>query len=258
MKFRFATFSILLVIISTQLVILPGCTVVRSIAGANVDHEQYAKAREAASLETRYRGALRLADRLQKGEDPGKADIVLQLQEEFLLRMLQQLRGREGWLDAETRYRIDSVDAKMYPGSALVTLNLLAQNEGYGVDVRLLMDCQLALIPDGDALILEFEPYNVSPAATAGGLLSPAERLIEDVIRVKLGSMKEEFPPMRLPMGFDDNLSIDGTTSRVKGTPNLVITTPRRIVDYKLRIVDVLLFENVALIGINLESLAVR
>lgn len=255
---RAALITIALVISSIQLVTLQGCAVVHSFAGANVDHEQYAKAREAASLETRYRGALRLADRLQRGPDPGKADIVLQFQEEFLLRMLQQLRGRTGWLDAETRYRIDSVDAQMYPGSALVTLNLLAQNDGYGVDVRLLMDCQLALIPDGDALILEFEPYNVSPAATAGGLLSSAERLIEDVIRVKLGTMKEQFPPMRMPMGFDDSINIDGTTSTVKGTPNLVITAPRRIVDYKLRITDVLLFDNVALVGINLESIAVR
>ncbi|MBE0644780.1 MAG: hypothetical protein IH600_11920, partial [Bacteroidetes bacterium] len=238
------------------LVSLQGCAVVRSVAGANVDHERYEKAREAASLETRYRGALLLADRLQKGDDPTKADIVVQLQEEFLVRTLQQLCGREGWLDAETRYRIDSVAARMFPGSALVTLNLLARSEGYGVDVRLLMDCQLALIPDGDALLLEIEPYNVTPAASAGGLLAPAERLIEDVIRVKLGTMKEQFPPMRLPLGFDDNISIDGTSSKVKGTPNLVITAPRRIVDYKLRVKDVLLFDRIALVGINLESIA--
>jgi hypothetical protein len=250
--------KLLVVISAILLAALQGCAVVRTMAGANVDHERYEKAREAASLETRYRGALRLADRLQKGDDPGKAEIVLLLQEEFLVRTLQQLRGREGWLDAETRYRIDSVHARMYPGSALVTLNLVARNEGYGVDVRLLMDCQLALIPDGDAIILEIEPYNVSPAATAGGLLSAADRMIEDVIRVRLGTMKDQFPPMRLPMGFDDNLSIDGTTTKVKGTPNLLINAPRRIVDYKLRIVDVLLFDNVALVGINLESIAVR
>jgi hypothetical protein len=248
----------LIVISAILLITLQGCAVVRSMAGANVDHESYEKAREAASLEMRYRGALRLADRLQRGGDPGKADIVVKFQEEFLVRTLQQLRGREGWLDAETRYRIDSVHAWMHPGSALVTLNLAARNEGYGVDVRLLMDCQLALIPDGDALILEFEPYNVSPAVSAGGLFATAERLIEDVIRVKLGTMKDQFPPMRLPMGFDENIGIDGTTSKVSGTPNLVITAPRRVVDYKLRITDVLMFDKLALVGINLESIAVR
>lgn len=240
------------------LVCLQGCTVVRSIAGANVDHERYAKAREAASLETRYRGALRLAERLQRGADPADADIVLQLQEDFLVRTLQQLRGRTGWLDRETSYRIDSVDAAMFPGSALVTLDLRARSEGYGVDVRLLMDCQLAIIPDGDALLLEFEPYNVTPAATAGGMLAAAEELIEDVIRIKLGTLKEQFPPLRLPMAFDDMIAIDGTSSRVKGKPNLVISSPRRLVDYKLRVTDVLLFDRIALVGITLESIAVR
>lgn len=247
-----------LLIAGVLLVTLQGCTVVRTMAGANVDHEQYAKAREAASLETRYRGALRLADRLQKGKDPADADIVLQLQEDFLVRTLQQLRGRQGWLDAETSYRIDSVAAEMHPGSALVTLNLLARNGAYGVDVRLLMDCRLALIPDGDAIVLEIEPYNVTPAATAGGMLSAATELIEDVIRVKLGTMKDQFPPMRLPMGFDDQIAIDGTSSKVKGKPNLVINAPRRIIDYKLRVADVLLFDKVALVGINLESIEVR
>jgi hypothetical protein len=237
---------------------LQGCTVVRSVAGANVDREQYAKAREAASLETRYRGALQLADRLRKNDDPGSADVVLQLQEDYLVRTLQQLRGRIGWLDAETRYTIDSVNAEMHPGSALVTLNLRARQEGYGVDVRLLMDCSLALIPDGDALLLEIEPYNVTPAVTAGGVLAAAEELIEDVIRVKFGTMKEQFPPVRLPMGFDDQIAIDGTISRVSGKPNLVITAPRRLVDYRLRIKDVLLFDKVALVGVDLESIAVR
>lgn len=240
------------------LLALQGCGVVRSIAGANVDHARYARAREAASLEMRHRGALRLADRLARGKDPADADIVLTLQEDFLLRTLQQLRGRQGWLDAETSYRIDSVAADMHPGSAIVTLNILAHNAGYGVDVRLLMDCSLALIPDGDAIVLEIEPYNVTPAATAGGLLSAAMDLLEDVIRVKLGTMKEQFPPMRLPMGFDDQIAIDGTSSRITGKPNLLITAPRRLIDYTLRITDVLLFDHVALVGINLESIAVR
>jgi hypothetical protein len=248
----------ILLLAGVLLLSLQGCAVVRSVAGANVDHERYAKAREAASLETRYRGALRLADRLQGGKDPSDADIVLQLREDFLVRTLQQLRGRQGWLDKETSYRIDSVSAELHPGSALVTLNLLSRNEGYGVDVRLLMDCRLALIPDGDALLLEFEPYNVTPAATAGGMLSAATALIEDVIRVKLGTMKQQFPPMRLPMGFDDQIAIDATSSRVNGKPNLVISAPRRLIDYKLRIIDVLLFDDVAHVGINLESVAVR
>lgn len=243
------------------LILLPflqGCSLVRSFAGANVDHVRYEKARAAAALEMRYHGALRLADRLQRDPDPGSADIVLELREEFLVRTLQRLQGSEGWLDDRTSYRIDAVQAEMHPGSAIVTLDLLASNADYGVDVRLLMDCGLAFSPEGDELVMEFEPYNVIPAATAGGLLATAERLIEDVIRVRLGSLREQFPPVRLPLGFDDVTTIDGTSNRIQGTPNMHITTPRRLIDYRLRVVDVLLFDRVAVVGINLETMQVR
>ena len=161
-------------------VTLQGCSLVRSLTGSNVDHERYALAREAASLEVRHRGALQLADRLTRGRDPFDADLVLQLQEDAILRMLQTLRGRQGWIDRETRYIIDSLDGDLHPGSAYVGLHLLVHNEDYGVDVRLLMDCELAFLPEDDHLVVEFEPYNVSPDVAAGGVLSVANSLIED------------------------------------------------------------------------------
>lgn len=243
------------------LIILPllqGCGLVSSIAGGNVDRTRYAKAREAASLEVRHLAALRLSDRLVRGDDPENADLVLRLEEDLIRRMVQQLRGREGWIDAETRYVIDSLETELHHGSAFVALYLSVRSEGYDVDVGLVMDCILAFTPDDDALRVDFEPYNVSPDVSAPGLLSAAEDIIADVIRVRLGTLKEQFPPIRLPLGFDEQVPVDGTTTRVRGTPNLVITAPRRLVDYRLRIRDVLVFDDVAVVTVNLESLRVR
>ncbi|MBN1448996.1 MAG: hypothetical protein JXA28_13785 [Bacteroidetes bacterium] len=238
--------------------ILQGCGLIHSIAGGNVDHERYAKAREAASLEVRYRAALQLSDRLVRGDDPEEADLVLRLGEDFLQRMMQHLRGRTGWIDPETRYHIDSLRTALHPGSAFVALFLSVRNEGYGVDIRLVMDCILALTPDGDALRVDFEPYNITPDVSAPGLLSAAEDLIADVIRVKMGTLKQQFPPMRMPMGFDEQLAIDGNSSAMRGKLNLVITSPRRLVDYRLRVRDVLMFDHFALVTVNLESVRVR
>ena len=244
--------------IAILLPLLQGCGLVSSIAGGNVDRARYAKAREAASLEIRHLAALRLSDRLVRGDDPENADLVLRLEQDLLQRMVQQLRGRAGWIDPETRYVIDSLDAQLHHGSAFVALYLSVRSEGYDVDVGLVMDCILALTPDGDALRVDFEPYNVSPDVSAPGLLSTAEDLIADVIRVKLGTLKEQFPPIRLPLGFDELVPVDGSTTRVRGTPNLVITAPRRLVDYRLRVRDVLVFDSFALVTVNLESLRVR
>jgi hypothetical protein len=235
-----------------------GCALVRSMAGGNVDRERYELAREAAAMEIRHRAALQLSDRLLQEPDPTDADLVLQLEEDFVLRMLDQLEGRRGWLDPETPYVIDSIDGDLHHGSALVALHLRVRNEGYGVDVRLLMDCRLALLPDGDALRVEFEPYHVSPDVAAGGLLSAAEDLISDVIRVKLGTLRDQFPPMRLPLGIEDQVQIDGSVTRVQGTPNLVIDTPRRLLTYDLRLRDVLIFDRHVLVSANLASLRVK
>jgi hypothetical protein len=120
------------------------------------------------------------------------------------------------------------------------------------------MDCRLALLPDGDALRVEFEPYHVSPDVAAGGLLSAAEDLISDVIRVKLGTLRDQFPPMRLPLGIEDQVQIDGSVTRVQGTPNLVIDTPRRLLTYDLRLRDVLIFDRHVLVSANLASLRVK
>ncbi|MCB2206410.1 hypothetical protein KQI65_16825 [bacterium] len=247
--------------ISMLLLLLPlltGCSLLRSAAGGNVDRERYALAREAAALEVRHQGVLQLSDRLLRKPDPSDADLVLQLREDFILRMLAQLRGRKGWIDAETAYVIDSVDGDLYNGSALVTLHLNVRNEGYGVDVRLLMDTQLALVPDGDALRVEFEPYHVAPDVQAGGVLSAAEDIIADVIRVKLGTLREQFPPLRLPLGIDQQLTISGGSTPYEGTPRLVINTPRRLLDYNMQLRDVLIFDDFVLVSANLTTLRVR
>ena len=239
-------------------VALQGCSLVRSVTGSNVDHERFALAREAASLELRHRGALQLSERLTRGRDPFDADIVLQLQDDVILRMLQQLQGREGWIDRETRYVIDSLHGDLHPGSAFVALHLLVRNEDYGVDVHLVMDCEIAFLPEGENLIVEFEPYNVSPDVSAGGVLSVANSLIEDVIRVTLGPLRAQFPPMKLPLRIDDAVTLDGSHTVVRGTPNLDIVSPRRLVQYRMRIADVLLFDRHALIAVDLQKVEAK
>ncbi len=247
-----------LILTGLLLPLLTGCALVSSIAGGNVDRERYALAREAAALDVRHHAALKLSERLLRPPDPLDADLVLQLQEDLVLRLLGQLRGRRGWLDAETPYVIDSLHGDLHHGSALVTLHLRVRNEDYGVDVRLLMDTQLALLPDGDALRVEFEPYHVAPDVQAGGMLAAAEDLIADVIRVKLGTLRKQFPPLRLPLGIEDHIAIDGNSTRVRGTPNLVVSTPRRLLDYSMKIQDVLIFDRHLLVSVNLQSLRVK
>ncbi len=235
-------------------ILLQGCAVVRSIAGGNIDREQYARAREATMLETRYTAALRLADRLQRNPRIDDADATLMLSEQLVDEAVGQLRGRRGWLDRATPYTIDSIRAVLYHGSAIASLHLTVRSEAHNVDVRLIMDCLLAFTPQDKALRIDIEPFNVVPAVQASGLLTVAEDIIEDVIRVKLGSLKEQFPPMLMPLSFEDSMPIDGVRSEVRSKVNLVLDSPRRLIAYNVRIKDVLLFDGMVVVTVQLDN----
>jgi len=250
-----ARFFILIIAVAP---ILQGCALVRSIAGGNIDRERYAKAREAAMLETRYIAALRLADRLQRDVSPHDADATITLSERFIDESMQQLRGRSGWLDRGTPYVIDSIQTVLYHGSAIASMQLSVRAEAHKVDVHLIMDCLLAFTPEENALRIEMEPFNVFPAVQASGLLSIAEDIIEDVIRVKLGSLKEQFPPMLLPMTFTDVMPIEGVRSEIRGKVHLVLDSPRRLLGYSLDIRDVLIFDDRLMLTVALRNVQGR
>ncbi|MCZ7555291.1 MAG: hypothetical protein M5R41_02660 [Bacteroidia bacterium] len=239
-------------------VLLQGCALVKSIAGGNIDRERYALAREAAMLETRHVAALRLNERLQRGFDVEDADATLILSEQLVADAMHLLRGRKGWLDRTMPYTIDSIATVLHHGSATASLKLSVRSETHDVDVSLLMDCVLAFVPQGNELVIEMDPFNVQPAVQAPGLLSVAEEIIEDVIRVKLGTMKDEFPPVRMPLSFDDVFTIDGTRNEVRSKVNIVLDSPRRMLAYKLRITDLLVFDEMVVLAISLGDVRGR
>ncbi len=247
-----------LILLFTLGLILQGCALVRGIAGANIDREQYAKAREAAMLETRYLAALRLANRMQKGFAPGDADATLMLSERLVNDAMQQLRGRRGWLDRQTPYTIDSVHTVLHHGSAIASLQLSVRSEAHDVDVKLVMDCALALLPREKELQIELDPFNVVPAVQAPGLLSAATEIIEDVIRVKLGSLNENFPPVLMPLTFEDFFTIDGVRNEVRSKVNVVLDSPRRMLSYRLKVKDLLIFDELVLVTLALSDVQGR
>jgi len=238
--------------------LLQSCSVVKSIAGGNIDRERYALAREAAMLETRNLAALRLNERLLRGFNIDDADASLILSERLINDAMQQLRGRKGWLDRQTPYTIDSIRTVLYPGSAIASLQLSVRSEAHDVNVRLLMDCALAFIPQGGELLIEMDPFNVQPAVQAAGLLSAAQEIIEDVIRVKLGTMKENFPPVMMPLSFEDIFVIDGMKSDVRGKVNVQLDSPRRMLAYSLKIKDLLVFDEMLVLTIALADVKGR
>ncbi len=236
----------------------PGCAVVRSMAGGNIDLEQFAAAREAVMMDVRMRGAEHLARRLQRPPAPEEADLLVTISEAGVRKAVQALVGVPGWLDAQTSYVIDSIDVHLRNGSGVLTLILRAHSTAYDVDVALAMDCALMLgMKDGE-LMAGYEPFNIAPVVKAGGLLSAAEDVIRDVIRVQLARMSRDIPPVKFPVDFTNQMSLEATTVEVRSKVNLDISSPRRVINYGVKVREVLMFDGRMLVALDMTKTEVK
>lgn len=235
-----------------------GCGLVRTLAGADIDLEQLAKAREAAVLQQRWMASARLAQRLAKHDDIEDADIVCYLSEDAVNRAAAQLVSTRGWIDPDTRYVIRGVTVRLYNGSAMATLSLEAHNTRYDVRVNLAMDCLLSLGFEKVELVAELTPFQVSPDVSTGALLSSASDIIRDMIEIKLSNLGKEFPPIRFPVDFAKSMPVEGGAFAVRDKLNMDVRTPNRVLLYTLSVKEILIFERKAMISFNIPKVQVK
>lgn len=236
------------------LLLLPGCALLRAAAGADIDSERFEQARRAAMLEMRAASAVALARRIASGDPVNNADVVVTFTESAVNKAASQLVGARGRLDESTTYVVRKVSVSLYNGAAVASLELDARNDKYDVDVMLVMDCLLVAVMDRDRLITRLEPFNISPDVTAGGLLSGAEEILRDVLKIRLATLGKDLPPMEYPVDFAGVVPVPAASTRVSSGLNLMIESRRRVLRYAMKIKEVLVFEGVILAGLNLTE----
>lgn len=237
---------------------LPGCFLVKKIAGADIDAEQFQKAREAKMYEIKSKTSSVLLERLSKPDPISNADITFYLSEEFLNKVARQYNSTNGWLDESTPYTINSVDLKVNYGSAIASMGLKAKSNKYNVLVNLTMDCILNLELKGNELQLQMEPFNIAPAVDAKGLLSSADEIIQNLIKINLANISKSMPPISIPINIANQMAIPGSKTNIKDKVNLLVVNPERIIDYKMKIKEILFLENAAFVALNLEKAEVK
>jgi hypothetical protein len=235
-----------------------GCSVVRTLAGADFDAEQLDKAREAAMMQVRADGAKQLAARLSRTDRVDDADIVVVFGQRFVQRAAQQLVGARGWLDPATSYVIDSVMMSLRPGAAIATLRLRAHQDTYGVDVDMMLDCIMSYRTMGRELLCVLEPYHIAPAVSTGALLSGVKDVIRDVITIRVASLSRDIPPMKFPLDITSQYAVEGGTVAVRNGINLDLFSPRRLVECELTIKDALIMEDAFVLGLNVKRAEVK
>lgn len=235
------------------------CSLLRGIAGAELDPEQFRLAREARMMEVRASAAAALQKRLAAGDPIDNADVLLFINERLLNKAAAQLDSSRGWLDQETRMLIRHASVRLYNGAAILTLDLDAASETYPVAVRMKLDCLLYLaLDEKQRLAGRMEAFNISPEVETGGLLAGQEELVRNIISLRLASMGERLPPFILPLDFSRQTAIDGVQFRTREKIDMTIASPRRLVETKFRLKEILLFESKALVALDVAGAAVK
>lgn len=239
------------------LIIIPSCSLIKKIAGADIDPLQFEKAREAKMLEIRSEYAGKMATKvIEKSID--KNDLSITFSHKFLNQILNQYIGSKGELDKNTSYTITDISSKLNYGSAIISLDMEAYNKQHNVTVLLSMDCILAFAIEKNHITIKFEPFNISPTAITKGLLASAGEIIENMVKINLAELSKKFEPIKLPINFNNKFEIKETSVTIKEKINAKINIPERIINYNISVADVLVFPENIVILFNINQISIK
>lgn len=239
-------------------ILVNSCSLVKSSVGANIDAEQYDFARKAKISQIRAEQTEKLVNRLNSSSPIENTDMSFFMTEEALRKIAKQYENQVGWLDPSTSYTISKSDLNLYDGSAILTFKLIAVNNTHNVTVDLSMDAILDFSIKGEEIIAVVEPFNVAPAVEAGGILSTTTGIIENLVKKNLATMNKNFPPMKIPISFKNEVKLQNSNISIRDKVNLDIKNPELNLSYKLTLKEVLIFEDQAFFSVNLNDVSVK
>lgn len=237
--------------------LVSGCTLVEMITGANFDPDQFALYRQSKIKELQLKSAKILNERLEKNSSLKEADMVITLNEGILNKLLDQYENATGLLDKDTEYLIKDVKLSLLNGVAIASINLLAHNEKFDVNVDLLMDCLIMIQSQDNDLALKLEPFNITPVIETKGVYNSAKGIINKLIKLNLGEISKKLPKINIPVNIDNEVAIKGSKTEIKSKINLTIDNPDRKIQYKLTIKEILFLRDKVLVSLNLNKIKV-
>jgi hypothetical protein len=246
------------VLVLFSIISLSGCFLAKKIAGADIDNEQFDKAREAKVMAMRAQNLEILSRKLEKESSALNFDLVFSFSQDLLNRVVKQYDSTSGWFDNDTKYFIKNMNLKLVNGSAIVSIGMLAKSSKYNVDVDLITDCMLSFEISNNELALHLEPFNISPNVKAGGMLSSADELIKNLIKINLANLEKSLPQMKFPLVFNNKIPIRKNNIELKDKVNMAINIPESTISYKVKLKDVLCLSGSVLITMNIENVEVK
>ena len=236
---------------------LSGCFVAKKIAGADINEKQFDRAREAKIAQIKAQSMAELSEKLSK-TNIINSDVYFTMNQDFLNKVLKQYDSTSGWFDKDTKYFINNINLKIENGFAIASMDITANSLDYGVDVELIADCILSFETVNHELILNLEPFNITPKVKAAGLLSVANDIIKNLIKINLGELKEKMPEIKIPLVFNESIIFNSNSITIEDKINLVANISESEINYKISIKDVYCFSGLICITMYLDFIEVK
>lgn len=237
---------------------IESCSIVKKMAGADIDSLQFAKAREAKILEIRLNSIKKLKKRLENNSPIQNADMSFFISENVINNLAQCYIGSKGWLDATTSYTVDSVSLHILNGASILSIKMKANSSKFNVDVNMALDCLLDLEMVNNELITKIEPFNISPIVDARGILGASDEIISNLIKINLADIGNKFPPFKIPVDFANEFKINRTKTNIKDRINLSVISPDILLKYNIKIHEILMFDNRIYVAVNINNIDIH
>jgi len=236
---------------------LSSCFIAKKMTGADIDEERFDKARESKIALVKAKSMEELSDKLSKTNVKDN-DVYFTMSQVFLNKILKQYSLTGGWLDKDTKYFINNMNLTIENGFAIASVDLTVNSLDYGVDVDLIADCILSFETVKQELVLHLEPFNITPKVKASGVLSSADEIIKNLIKINLGDLEKKLPEIKIPLVFNESVKFEKNSITVKDKINLEITIPESEINYKISIKDVYCFSGLVCITMYLDFVKVK
>lgn len=244
--------SLLFVIMLSLSILLSSCSIVKSMAGANINPEQFHYARRAKMTELKAKSAEKILQNLNANQNIENSDFVVYLSPSIIERLLGQYINSNGWLDANTNYVIKGTALVLANGSADIKLILDAYNKKYSVNVELELNCLLSFKTIKDKIYIVPVPYDIIPIVKPGGLIANTfDDIIESLVKINLADIGKQFPNLEIPVSFSDKMVFDETNVNIKDKMHLSILSPKRTIGYDLKLYNILVFDSAVFVYLN-------
>ena len=183
--------------------------------------------RTAARMEARHRvlvaerdalvGYLEAAEAAETSGAPGGIvpfhDVLLVVRPALIDALVEASLPLERDLSDDIHVRLDSASIALRPGIAIAELDgrvSLAGRDDVRADVRLLGVIELAPRIEAErGLVATIAIYDVEARdVSLGGLAPPAERLVEEFARFKIGELNRSLGALPIPVRLDEQVSL--------------------------------------------------